>query len=130
MSSTVTRIKAAESPNYLNSERGILSWLLTTDHKRIALLYVFSVTAFFFIGGFFALLMRLELVTPETDLVSPQTYNELFSMHGIIMVWFFLIPYSIDPEHTRKLSDSDDDWCQGSCLPQAQPGQLVCLHVG
>jgi cytochrome c oxidase subunit I len=65
---------------------------LTTDHKRIALLYMFSVTGFFFIGGIAALLMRLELVTPATDLVSPHTYNELFSMHGILMVWFFLIP--------------------------------------
>ncbi|HTS65026.1 MAG TPA: cbb3-type cytochrome c oxidase subunit I [Candidatus Acidoferrales bacterium] len=92
MSTLATPVRAAATPNYLTSERGILSWLLTTDHKRIALLYVFSVTAFFFIGGFFALLMRLELVTPETDLVSPHTYNELFSMHGIIMVWFFLIP--------------------------------------
>jgi cytochrome c oxidase subunit I len=81
-----------ERENYLNADYGIKSWLLTTDHKRIALLYVFSVTGFFFIGGFFALLMRLELVTPETDLVSPHTYNELFSMHGILMVWFFLIP--------------------------------------
>ncbi len=90
--STVVRVPAIETQNYLTSERGILSWLLTTDHKRIALMYTFSVTLFFFIGGFFALLMRLELVTPETDLISPHTYNELFSMHGIIMVWFFLIP--------------------------------------
>ncbi|HUB81827.1 MAG TPA: cytochrome c oxidase subunit I [Bryobacteraceae bacterium] len=90
--STVVKIPTAETPNYLTEERGILSWLLTTDHKRIGLLYLASVTFFFFIGGIFALLMRLELATPETDLVSPHTYNELFSMHGIIMVWFFLIP--------------------------------------
>lgn len=92
MSTTITKVQTTEAPNYLTSRRGILSWLLTTDHKRIALLYTFSVTGFFFIGGIFALLMRLELLTPETDLVSPHTYNELFSMHGIIMVWFFLIP--------------------------------------
>ncbi len=78
--------------SYLDSREGILSWLLTTDHKRIGLLYVFSITAYFLVGGFFALLMRLELLTPTTDLVSPETYNKLFSMHGIIMVWFFLIP--------------------------------------
>ncbi|MFN7996192.1 MAG: cbb3-type cytochrome c oxidase subunit I [Bryobacteraceae bacterium] len=90
--STTARVPALEAPNYLTGERGIRSWLLTTDHKRIAMLYVASITVFFFIGGFFALLMRLELVTPATDLVSPHTYNELFSMHGIIMVWFFLIP--------------------------------------
>src|SRR6185312_2923193 len=79
-------------PDYLNAKQGILSWLLTTDHKRIALLYVASITAFFFVGGLFALLMRLELLTPAGDLVSPDDYNKLFSMHGIIMVWFFLIP--------------------------------------
>jgi len=79
-------------PNYLNSEHGIRSWLLTTDHKRIALLYLASVTAFFFIGGFFALLIRLELLTPAGDLVQADTYNKLFSMHGQIMVFFFLIP--------------------------------------
>ncbi|HLH45112.1 MAG TPA: cytochrome c oxidase subunit I [Bryobacteraceae bacterium] len=78
--------------NYLTGKEGVLSWLLTTDHKRIGLLYVASITAFFFIGGLFALLMRLELLTPPSDLVSPETYNKLFSMHGIIMVWFFLIP--------------------------------------
>ncbi|HEY7333824.1 MAG TPA: cytochrome c oxidase subunit I [Bryobacteraceae bacterium] len=78
--------------NYLNEKEGVLSWLLTTDHKRIGLLYVASITGFFFVGGLFALLMRLELLTPRTDLVSAETYNKLFTMHGIIMVWFFLIP--------------------------------------
>ncbi len=78
--------------NYLNAGYGIRSWLLTTDHKRIAILYILSITFFFFIGGFFALMMRLELMTPDADIVSAQMYNKLFSMHGIVMVWFFLIP--------------------------------------
>ncbi|MBV9500713.1 MAG: cytochrome c oxidase subunit I [Acidobacteriaceae bacterium] len=78
--------------NYLNEKVGLLSWLLTTDHKRIAILYTFSITVFFFIGGFFALMMRLELLSPRNWLVSAETYNKLFTMHGIIMVWFFLIP--------------------------------------
>jgi cytochrome c oxidase subunit I len=78
--------------DYLNAGYGPKSWFLTTDHKRIAILYMISITIFFFIGGFFALLMRLELLTPQGDLVSAHTYNELFSMHGIVMVWFFLIP--------------------------------------
>jgi cytochrome c oxidase subunit I len=77
---------------YLNKEQGILSWLLTTDHKRIGILYTMSITFFFFLGGFFALLMRLELIAPRNWLVSAETYNKLFTMHGIIMVWFFLIP--------------------------------------
>ncbi len=81
-----------ERENYLNSTYGIRSWLLTTDHKRIALLYLVSITFFFFIGGFFALLIRLELLTPAGDLVLSDTYNKLFSMHGQIMVFFFLVP--------------------------------------
>jgi cytochrome c oxidase subunit 1 len=82
----------AHQHDYLRSEQGIMSWLLTTDHKRIAWLYLASITLFFFVGGFAALLMRLELMTPRGDLVSDETYTKLFSMHGIIMVWFFLIP--------------------------------------
>ena len=81
-----------ERPNYLNSNEGIRSWLLTTDHKRIAMLYLMSVTFFFFIGGLFALLIRLELLTPAGDLVMADTYNKLFTMHGQVMVFFFLIP--------------------------------------
>ena len=82
----------AEREHYLNQEYGIRSWLLTTDHKRIALLYLISITFFFFIGGFLALLIRLELLTPAGDLVQADTYNKLFTMHGQIMVFFFLIP--------------------------------------
>ncbi|HWY58481.1 MAG TPA: cytochrome c oxidase subunit I [Terriglobales bacterium] len=83
---------SAEREHYLNKEYGIRSWLLTTDHKRIALLYLVSITFFFFIGGFFALLIRLELLTPAGDLVQADTYNKLFSMHGQVMIFFFLIP--------------------------------------
>src|SRR5918992_3818041 len=78
--------------HYLNIRYGILSWLLTKDHKRIALLYLISVTAFFFLGGLFAVLIRLELATPAGDFVAPDTYNKLFTMHGVVMVFFFLIP--------------------------------------
>src|SRR3984885_15020607 len=87
-----TAALTAERENYLNKEYGIRSWLLTTDHKRIALLYLASITFFFFIGGFFALLIRLELLTPAGDLVQADTYNKLFSMHGQVMIFFFLIP--------------------------------------
>jgi cytochrome c oxidase subunit 1 len=78
--------------NYLTESYGIRSWLLTTDHKRIALLYMISLTFMFFIGGLMAVLMRLELLTPPGDLVTSDTYNKLFTLHGVIMVWFFLIP--------------------------------------
>jgi cytochrome c oxidase subunit I len=86
----MTRERAPE--NYLTADYGIRSWLLSTDHKRIALLYLITITAFFFIGGSFAVLIRLELATPEGDLVSSETYNKLFTMHGLIMIFFFLIP--------------------------------------
>src|ERR1017187_946559 len=78
--------------NYLNETHGIASWLLTTDHKRIALLYLASVTFFFFIGGFFAMMIRLHLMTPQGYLLSADTYNRMFTMHGVAMVFFFLIP--------------------------------------
>ena len=78
--------------NYLNNGYGLRSWLLTTDHKRIAVLYLISVTTFFFLGGFFAMLIRLELLTPQGDLMQADTYNKVFTMHGMIMVFFFLIP--------------------------------------
>jgi cytochrome c oxidase subunit 1 len=78
--------------NYLGNGYTLRSWLLTTDHKRIGCLFLVSLTLFFFIGGAAAALIRLELATPAGDLVSHDTYNRLFSLHGIIMVWFFLIP--------------------------------------
>jgi cytochrome c oxidase subunit 1 len=78
--------------NYLNVSYGVKSWLLTVDHKRIALLYLASVTLMFFIGGAFATLIRLELITPQGDMVESETYNKLFTLHGVVMVFFFLIP--------------------------------------
>jgi cytochrome c oxidase subunit 1 len=83
---------ASTPRNYLNAEYGILSWLLTKDHKRIALLYLASVTFFFVLGGFFALFVRLELLTPAGDLLDAETYNKVFTMHGVAMVFFVLIP--------------------------------------
>ena len=91
MSTTV--IKASEiEGSYLTDGTSIRSWLLTTDHKRIALLYLVSITLFFFIGGFAAALVRLNLLVPEGLLGSAEAYNRLFTMHGVVMVWFFLVP--------------------------------------
>src|SRR5262252_2665983 len=83
---------AQEREHYLNASYGMKSWLLTKDHKRIGLLYLATITLFFFLGGAFATLIRLELLTPQGDLVSSETYNKLFTMHGVIMVFFFLVP--------------------------------------
>ena len=84
-------LPSEERVNYLNVDHSVKSWLLTHDHKRIALLYLISITLMFFVGGFFAVLMRLNLIEP-TGLVAPETYNKLFTMHGVIMVFFFLVP--------------------------------------
>ena len=78
--------------SYVTEDGTLSSWLLTTDHKRIALLYFASITAFFFLGGSAAALMRLHLISPAGAIVSHETYNRLFTMHGVIMVWFFLVP--------------------------------------
>lgn len=80
------------SRNYLNANYQLWSWLFTTDHKRVAILYLITITFFFFLGGSAAVLFRLELMTPRGDLVLPETYNKLFTLHGIVMVFFFMIP--------------------------------------
>src|SRR6186713_717791 len=81
-----------ETLNYINNGHGLASWLLTKDHKRIALLYLASITAFFFLGGMFAFMIRLELLTPAGDFLTAENYNKMFTMHGVVMVFFFLIP--------------------------------------
>lgn len=78
--------------HYLNVDHSIRSWLLTTDHKRIGILYLFGITFFFGIAGIFALLIRIQLISPDGAIVSPETYNRLFTMHGLMMIFFFLIP--------------------------------------
>jgi cytochrome c oxidase subunit I len=91
--STATLEPRVQAPrNYLNAHYGWKSWLFTLDHKRIALLYMVSITFFFVIGGFFAVLMRIHLIEPQGALVQPETYNKLFTLHGVIMIFFFLVP--------------------------------------
>ena len=96
MGETILRLPPKETArlprkSYL-TEKGFLGWILTKDHKRIAILYLISLSFFFLLGGIFAGLIRMELLTPTGDLVSSDTYNKLFSMHGIIMVFLFLVP--------------------------------------
>ena len=82
----------AERISYLRAGHTLKSWLFTTDHKRIAILYLISITFFFFVGGAAAAMVRLDLLTPAGDLLSNEGYNRAFTLHGVIMVWFFLIP--------------------------------------
>ena len=91
MSTTLPLPQTTERPNYLNADYSWKSWLFTTDHKRIALLYLFSITVMFIIGAVFAGLMRLNLLFPD-GLFQHDTYNKFFTMHGIVMVFFFLVP--------------------------------------
>ena len=88
----VRLMEPAKTRNYLNVDYGALSWLLTKDHKRIGILYMISISVMFILGGFFAMMMRLELLTPEGDLLTSDTYNKFFTLHGIVMIFFFLIP--------------------------------------
>ncbi|HVU18129.1 MAG TPA: cbb3-type cytochrome c oxidase subunit I [Candidatus Didemnitutus sp.] len=83
---------ARDEPDYLERDRSLRSWLLTTDHKRIAILYLLSLTGFFAIAAVAAALMRYELLSPRGDLLVSDLYNRLFTLHGVTMVWFFLIP--------------------------------------
>jgi len=90
---TVVRHSGAYAlDNYLTAAQGVKSWLLTTDHKRIGILYLWTILVFFLIAAVAAALMRIELLTPAGDLVTSETYNKLFTVHGVLMVWFFLIP--------------------------------------
>src|SRR5215213_2972524 len=85
-------IRTQPKLNYLNNGYSVASWLLTKDHKRIAIMYLITVTMFFMAGGLYASAIRLELLTPPSDLFESGTYNKVFTQHGIIMVFFFLIP--------------------------------------
>ncbi|MCB8839667.1 cytochrome c oxidase subunit I [Aurantimonas sp. VKM B-3413] len=82
----------AEKHSYLGEDFSIWSWLTTVDHKRIAILYLISTTIFFFIGGAAATMIRFELFTPAGDFLTDDQYNRVFTMHGVVMVWFFLVP--------------------------------------
>lgn len=91
-SPAITTNPLPREQNYLEAHLGLRSWLFTTDHKRIGILYLLSIICFFAIAAAAAALMRLELLTPQGDLVLSETYNRLFTLHGVLMVWFFLIP--------------------------------------
>ncbi len=79
--------------NYLNHERGIKSWLLTRDHKRIGVMYLVVILSSFFLGGIFAELIRTKLLTPgNSALMTAKTYDQMFTLHGAIMIFLFVIP--------------------------------------
>ena len=83
---------APAGTNYLNAEKGIWSWLTTIDHKRIGIMYLASVVVGFALGGFFAILLRLELLTPKQTIMGADAYNQAFTLHGVVMIFLFVIP--------------------------------------
>jgi cytochrome c oxidase subunit 1 len=78
--------------DYLHDGKGLKSWLTTVDHKRIGIMYLWSILFMFFLGGVFAMMIRLELLTPKQTIMSAETYNKVFTLHGAIMVFLFIIP--------------------------------------
>jgi cytochrome c oxidase subunit 1 len=92
MASQAETLDRIEKPNYLTVTHGLKSWLTTQDHKRIGLMYLGSVSAAFLIGGLMALLVRLELIAPGETIMTSTTYNQIFTLHGIIMIFLFIIP--------------------------------------
>src|SRR5437588_675372 len=95
----LTEERPASREDYLNTAFGVKSWPLTTDHKRIAVLYLFSITLMFFVGGAYAVLIRLHLITPRGQLFEADTYNKMFTMHGI---------GAADEEHQRDREQVQD----------------------
>jgi cytochrome c oxidase subunit 1 len=84
--------RKVREPNYLTVSHTLWSWLSTGDHKRIAMLYLISITCFFFVGSIFAGMIRFELTSPTGVVLESETYNKIFSAHGVVMVFLFLVP--------------------------------------
>ncbi len=84
--------ESQEEPDYLAVESGIWSWLNTRDHKRIGVMFLAAVTGMFLLGGVFALAVRTELLTPNRTIMDATTYDRMFTLHGVTMVWLFLVP--------------------------------------
>src|SRR3954470_22819428 len=78
--------------DYIRNKKGLMSWLITLDHKRIGVMYLISVMVFFVFAGVMALLVRAELFTPGRTIMDPDTYNRVFTLHGVVMVFLFIIP--------------------------------------
>ncbi|NLX94965.1 MAG: cytochrome c oxidase subunit I [Rhodopirellula sp.] len=85
-------MSAAPEDNYLTHARGFRSWALTLDHKRIGVMYLISIVASFFLGGLFAELVRTELISPGRTIMGKDMYNQVFTLHGAVMVFLFIIP--------------------------------------
>jgi hypothetical protein len=111
---TATLKPTMPEKHYLNDNYGIRSWLLTKDHERIAILYLISITFLFFLGGLFAALIRLQLLTPNGALFLTDTYNKLFTMHGGEHGLF--LPGAIRASRAGKLTEEMETPTEAQCL--------------
>ena len=111
--------------HYLNNGHGLTSWLLTKDHKRIAIMYLISISVFFFIGGLMAIGIRLELATPQGDFVSGRHLQQVVHAarrdHGVPL------PDPVDSGNARQLPDPADDWREGSGVSAHQSSEPLHL---
>ena len=117
---------APAEPNYLNTNYGIWSWLTTVDHKRIGILYLISISVFFVAGGVAAGLVRLNLLAPDGAILSEDAYNRAFTGHGVLMLFFFLIPAV--PGGAGELLHPAHDRGEGPGVPETEPRKLVRVH--
>jgi hypothetical protein len=124
---------SADSPavypavNYLNADRGVKSWLLTLDHKRIGIMYFASVLVMFLVGGIFAMAVRLELLTPGPTIMGANTYNRMFTLHGIVMIFLFMIRPS---RRVRQLLHAVDAGGEGRRIPELNLLSLYLYWTG
>ena len=139
-------ISEPEETNYINATSGFSSWFMTIDHKRLGIMYLAAVIGFFALGGFAALAVRLELLQPNIvneagvmtgAIMSPEAYNRMFTLHGLIMVFLFIIPgipaalgkpALLDlPVELRAAADARRE---GRRLPSPEPRELPHLRCG
>src|SRR4051812_9354791 len=80
--------RAFPQKHFLNDGQTVRSWLLTADHKRIAIMFLVAILIALFVGGMFALALRVELLTPKPDVMDALTYNRMFTLHGLVMIFF------------------------------------------
>ncbi len=117
---------AAPPDNYLTHAHGFRSWIFTLDHKRIGVMYLVSILSAFLLGGILAMLIRTELLEPRHTIMSADIYNRIFTLHGAIMIFLFIIPG--DPRGPGQLRPAPHARGQGRGLPQDEPGQLLPLR--
>ena len=134
MSSEVVDPQALPTPpeavcgkTYLNASQGVVSWLLTKDHKRIAILYLIPVTLMFFVGGAVISINRLHLLTPEGLLLEADTYNKFFTIHGLVMIFFFLVP--VIPAVLGNFFLPMMIGAKDLAFPADQPAELVPVYA-